>query len=387
MPWTIANPPSCAKNWTESEKKKCVAAANAVIAGHVGDKKYEESAIYACIHAAGKSTKKSEDRKMLLDKVYLINGEPVKLRDLVKSYMQKRNFDPNVGGGVDRDKLKASDFVFGDERKFPVVTSGDVMDAVHSWGRYKGKHTFEEFKRRLTALCHRKGFALPKSWGEKKKVEKSTNLNEVIRTISDAWREEFTDTGDSNKSYGWVEEVFDDNVIATIDDVLKKYPFEIADDGSFVWGEPIPVVRRVLYIPTTSVAKSEDEKSLVVDILKADEERRLVYGAVLKPGVKDSQGDICSEKEVELAAHRFLKSKISGVAMDEDHERDVSTDEACPVESWITPEIMKMGDSELPKGTWIMAAHVPDDAMWDKVKKHQTNGFSVKGWGKRKKIS
>lgn len=83
----------------------------------------------------------------------------------------KRQMDPNVGGGVDRDKLKDSDFVFSDSRTFPIVTPGDVQDAVSSWGRYKGPHSFEEFKRRLTALCRRKGAAfvaaLPEAWDVK----------------------------------------------------------------------------------------------------------------------------------------------------------------------------------------------------------------------------
>ncbi len=83
---------------------------------------------------------------------------------------EKRNVRPEVGGGTDVDELRASDFVFSDTRTFPIVTSGDVSDAVHSWGRYKGPHSFDEFKSRLTALCRRKGFtgALPKEWGVKK---------------------------------------------------------------------------------------------------------------------------------------------------------------------------------------------------------------------------
>lgn len=83
----------------------------------------------------------------------------------------KRDVDPDVGGGVDRDKLKDSDFVFSDSRTFPVVRPGDVSDAVSSWGRYRGPHSFEEFKRRLIALCRRKGEsfvnALPKEWDVK----------------------------------------------------------------------------------------------------------------------------------------------------------------------------------------------------------------------------
>jgi len=78
--------------------------------------------------------------------------------------------DKNVGGGVDRDKLKDSDFVFPAERAFPVVTAGDVSDAVSSWGRYKGKQSFASFKSKLTALAKRKGFSssLPKKWSDDK---------------------------------------------------------------------------------------------------------------------------------------------------------------------------------------------------------------------------
>lgn len=53
MPWTTDNPPSVAKNWTDDEKGKCVAAANAVLSD--GDD--DEAAIFACINAAGKSKK------------------------------------------------------------------------------------------------------------------------------------------------------------------------------------------------------------------------------------------------------------------------------------------------------------------------------------------
>jgi len=31
MPWTVADPPPCAINWTDAEKKKCVESGNAVL--------------------------------------------------------------------------------------------------------------------------------------------------------------------------------------------------------------------------------------------------------------------------------------------------------------------------------------------------------------------
>lgn len=94
-----------------------------------------------------------------------------------------KRVDPNVGGGVDRAKLDASDFVFPDERDFPVVEPGDVSDAVSSWGRYKGEHSFADFKSRLTALAHRKGgrfvAELPESWTEEDKVANPTDEKTV----------------------------------------------------------------------------------------------------------------------------------------------------------------------------------------------------------------
>lgn len=79
---------------------------------------------------------------------------------------EKRQFDPDVGGGVDRDKLPASDFVDPKGRRFPIVTAADVSDAVSSYGRAKPKIPFEKFKRRVTAIANRKGFgsSLPEEW-------------------------------------------------------------------------------------------------------------------------------------------------------------------------------------------------------------------------------
>lgn len=57
MPWTVADPPRCAQNWTEAEKRRCVEAANAVLR----EGGTEEEAIYACIHAAGRSEKMTDE--------------------------------------------------------------------------------------------------------------------------------------------------------------------------------------------------------------------------------------------------------------------------------------------------------------------------------------
>ena len=216
--------------------------------------------------------------------------------------MQKRDVDPNVGGGTDRDKLRDSDFVFPDTRTFPVVTVGDVKDAVSSWGRYKGTHSFEDFKLRLIALCRRKGFttALPEEWKESAGVEKA-----------------------------WVSE-----------------------------------------------------------IVKADSERQVCYGVVLKPApFVDSQGDVLTEDEIEKAAHRYMEDYRR---YDLQHEEDVDKQKAIPVESYIAPQdlVWEMNEVKktVPKGSWVLVTHVKDAEIWKGIKEGKVNAYSIVGTGYRREV-
>ena len=95
---------------------------------------------------------------------------PADLAKLLEHRMvaEKRDMDPDVGGGVDRDKIPAADFVDPKGRRFPVVTAQDVKDAVTSYGQADPKIPMSKFKSRLTAIARRKGFesSLPDSWGD-----------------------------------------------------------------------------------------------------------------------------------------------------------------------------------------------------------------------------
>ena len=83
--------------------------------------------------------------------------------DETREALEKRDMDPNVGGGVDRDKIPAEDFA-GPDRSFPIVTAGDVSDAASSLGRAKGDR--DAIKAKIIAIARRKGFeaALPDTW-------------------------------------------------------------------------------------------------------------------------------------------------------------------------------------------------------------------------------
>ena len=71
-------------------------------------------------------------------------------------------------GGKKRSELKDSDFLDPGTRSFPIMSAKNVKAAISTWGLYKGKMTFEQFKSRLTRRAKKIGAegALPKSWKE-----------------------------------------------------------------------------------------------------------------------------------------------------------------------------------------------------------------------------
>lgn len=84
-------------------------------------------------------------------------------------------------GDKKRSELKNSDFLYPNERSFPIVTPADVKDAVNSFGRSKGKD-FNDFKRRLVKKVRSKGAdfvkALPQTIKDEYKIKASEDTIE-----------------------------------------------------------------------------------------------------------------------------------------------------------------------------------------------------------------
>jgi len=121
------------------------------------------------------------------------------------------------------------------ERTFPVVTPADVSDAVSSWGRYKGKASFETFRSNLTALCKRKGAeftaALPKKWREEKAATKQTemSLRDIENEIYGALSEEMARP---NTRDWYICETYLDHAIVKLDeDEHFSVPFTLGENG------------------------------------------------------------------------------------------------------------------------------------------------------------
>lgn len=101
----------------------------------------------------------------------------------------KRDTDPDVDGGVDRDKLPAEDFA-GRNRSFPIHTPDDVSDAATSIGR-AGDDNYgpDQLKTNIIRIAHRKGTAfeaeLPESWKDGSTTTKTTTVPAVTKAEHD----------------------------------------------------------------------------------------------------------------------------------------------------------------------------------------------------------
>jgi hypothetical protein len=71
--------------------------------------------------------------------------------------------------GKTRSELKDSDFLFPEDRSFPLTTTQDVRDAINNFGRMKKAMSYETFIKKLWNKAKSKGLqaGIPKSTIEK----------------------------------------------------------------------------------------------------------------------------------------------------------------------------------------------------------------------------
>jgi hypothetical protein len=97
--------------------------------------------------------------------------------------------------GQKRSDLKNSDFLFPQNRSFPIVTPRDIPDAINNFGRMKGQMTYDAFLKKLYNMAKRKGpefvAALPDASKEKLGIKKSQagmpfNMGDKVININSA---------------------------------------------------------------------------------------------------------------------------------------------------------------------------------------------------------
>jgi len=99
-----------------------------------------------------------------------------------------KNVDPEVGNGVDRDKLPASDFA-GKDRSFPIKTPKDVADAAASIGRAgDDNYSSDQLKKNIIRIAKRKGAAfvakLPKAWRGSGKKDTARRIAPFVALVA-----------------------------------------------------------------------------------------------------------------------------------------------------------------------------------------------------------
>ena len=119
-----------------------------------------------------------------------------------------------------------------------------------------------------------------------------------------------------------------------------------------------------------------------LEIIKVDDDRRLVYGVFLWPEKPDHDGDVISAKDIELVAHGFMSDYRK---IDEMHRQIIDADIVQSALAW--EDNIKFFGKTLDKGTWFGAIKVHDDMVWAKVKDGTYKGFSVRISGVREPIT
>ena len=123
---------------------------------------------------------------------------------------------------------------------------------------------------------------------------------------------------------------------------------------------------------------------------KADDEKHLVYGAVMIPNFpiyrrleNEEFNVIFPEDTVQKMSQKFLKNGYQH-SWTRDHNEEANG--ITVVESWIKTDMghdksVAIGlDKDLPIGTWFVGAKIDDVDLWDKVKSGEWSGFSIEAF-------
>lgn len=119
------------------------------------------------------------------------------------------------------------------------------------------------------------------------------------------------------------------------------------------------------------------QKALQPLVCFADE-KRLIYAIAMEPDAVDAHGEKTTALEVERAAHWFMQG-----------ERGVNVEHKGPnvgaevVESFVAPFDLEIGGQKVRAGSWVVAIHVTDDALWKRAKAGEFGGVSIEGWATR----
>ena len=103
----------------------------------------------------------------------------------------------------------------------------------------------------------------------------------------------------------------------------------------------------------------------------------MILGAVLVPGAQDTDGDVFTKEAVCEACWDYNCN--FGWTLYR-HGVPLGKDKVQLIESYVTPAPVKIGDEELPEGTWLQRWKILDEGLRKEIAEGNIVGFSIGGW-------
>jgi hypothetical protein len=120
-----------------------------------------------------------------------------------------------------------------------------------------------------------------------------------------------------------------------------------------------------------------------ITIKKVDtaEEQRMVWAEVYAPDRLDAGKDFATAEEIRKAAYNFVRS---GRLTKVDVMHGNKGQEGVQI---LETFIARDNDPDFIPGSWVVGIHIPDDALWAKVKKGEINGLSMEALAMTQKVA
>ena len=242
-------------------------------------------------------------------------------------YLEKRNMDPDVGGGVDRDKIDAADFA-GKDRSFPIVKPGDVSDAASSIGRAgPDNYSSDKLKSNIIAIAKRKGASfvaqLPKAWIAEKAMGDGVTFSAPNPALAAA-ATQVTDTGSSD------DDASSDPTDATIpgSPAWEAIDAQMATDAALALMTAVELLRSFANRETQEVVAGDASDS--IDVYMVTEAICAAQSAIgvaaqlaFHEGLEAAKG-LPDDEVVEKAGRRLAGKTVTALATARDKAKDLA---------------------------------------------------------------
>ena len=125
-------------------------------------------------------------------------------------------------------------------------------------------------------------------------------------------------------------------------------------------------------------------------LAKVQDDKKMLIGPALVPDKKILRMDEVTGEKYEVFFSPETVRKAAELYMKEErtnqhtYEHELEVKDVTVVESWIIEDEKQDKASlygfKLPKGTWMLAVKVNNEAVWERVKNNEIRGFSIEGY-------